>query len=166
MNMTPVISFNNSINGGSSDSIFLSESGHFSIFSRIRLSYFQNRLLGENPIGIVFANQSRWLSSFIIAPLCYAIEHIVSVRPQEKVTRPYAWRVVTFMANQHPLRDWAIFLRPGQSMNFECCSISGNLPISPSVFSARPFPTIIRLFDSFPEFFHSRFMPASRLGVN
>lgn len=116
------------------------------IFSRIvEVSYFRDRLFCELRSWIFLAFDVG------VSSLINHVSSIVALVSYKKMIWPNAGRIVAFVENQKPKRDWTKMQFVTNSMGEKKCSIDFNSPVAVPDFAASPFPAVFSLFNMLHE---------------
>lgn len=81
------------------------------------------------------------------------ISHIIGDRSEFQVVRVYARRIVTFVTNNHAIRNWAFVDHIGDAVSEVQTTVMPNLTMPRVSLCSVPNPTRIRLLNLCPELF-------------
>lgn len=113
-----------------------------SLTNHKRSRYIALRPSGGSDCKNVFSGKSRHAVMFPKArnmpALCIAVRNVVRVRPNYKVGRVNAGRVIAAMANNKPVRNWAFVLFVGNSVRPKILVFYCHLAVAVFVFGSGP----------------------------
>jgi hypothetical protein len=87
----------------------------------------------------------------LVTSLTAGVQYVVSIGTQEQMSGPNAGRIVTLVADQHPLRDLPLGKGEGIAVSFPCHPVDIEIPIAPVVKGAGPEPTCGGFSNLLPE---------------
>jgi len=149
--MYPRMSTNDPRDGRLSDAIMLGEFRNVSPFAGIGSPDETYVTFSKSSHSVAlalsqFGMQMTRMADTVGSPtLGFSFSDVVELRPEMKVRRPNARRVITRMENQESGLDRTVGQFPRPPMGRRRTSIDDGSPVAVSAFRSRPFPALITI---------------------